>query len=31
VFLIALGVTIFKFVTDWFAIVHDHPDYETDH
>jgi Ni/Fe-hydrogenase subunit HybB-like protein len=31
VFLITLGVVIFKFVSEWFAIVHDHPDYETHH
>lgn len=31
VFLITLGLVIFKLVTEWFAIVHDHPDYETHH
>jgi Ni/Fe-hydrogenase subunit HybB-like protein len=31
VFLITLGLVIFKLVTEWFAIVHDHPDYEIHH
>jgi Ni/Fe-hydrogenase subunit HybB-like protein len=28
VFLITLGLTVFKFVSNHFAIVHDHPDYD---
>ena len=31
VFLITLGITVFKFVTNHFAIVHDHPDYQAGH
>ncbi|MBN1655626.1 MAG: polysulfide reductase NrfD [Deltaproteobacteria bacterium] len=30
-FLITLGIVVFKFVSDWFAIVHDHPDYQSHH
>jgi Ni/Fe-hydrogenase subunit HybB-like protein len=31
VFLITLGLVVFKFVSNHFAIVHDHPDYEANH
>lgn len=31
IFLITLGVTIFKLVSERFAILHDHPDYESSH
>ena len=31
VFLITLGLVVFKFVANRFAIVHDHPDYEAHH
>jgi hypothetical protein len=31
VFLITLGITVFKFVSNHFAIVHDHPDYHSGH
>ena len=31
VFLITLGLVVFKFVSNHFAIVHDHPDYEAHH
>jgi Ni/Fe-hydrogenase subunit HybB-like protein len=31
VFLITLGLVVFKFVANHFAIVHDHPDYESHH
>ena len=31
IFLITLGLLIFKLVTERFAIVHDHPDYEAHH
>ena len=30
-FLITLGITIYRFVTERFAIVHDHPDYGETH
>jgi Ni/Fe-hydrogenase subunit HybB-like protein len=31
VFLITLGLVVYKFVSNRFAIVHDHPDYESSH
>jgi Ni/Fe-hydrogenase subunit HybB-like protein len=31
VFLITLGLVVYKFVSSRFAIVHDHPDYESSH
>ena len=31
VFLITLGLVVFKFISNHFAVVHDHPDYEAHH